>query len=52
MARGDAERLPAPDHLSRRMRMEAELPRTESSTTERRWLKLPAMPERMDQLPA
>ena len=32
--------------------MGAELARTESSTTERRWLELPAMPERMDQLPA
>jgi hypothetical protein len=37
------------------MRAGAELPRTESSTTERRWLELPAMPvipERIDQLPA
>ena len=55
MARGDAERLTAPDHLPRRMRTGAELPRIESSTTERHWLELPAMPvipERMDQLSA
>jgi hypothetical protein len=37
------------------MRTGAELARIESSTTERHWLELPAMPvipERMDQLPA